>query len=79
MSLDWIELGEQGGFNDVLVAFALGYMLRVSSTDSGKRYKIEFVSVGGTTIFGNTDSRESAKEMARKRLRVMAVEYINYN
>jgi hypothetical protein len=74
MDLEWHDLDSKGGDNDVSVAFALGYMLRVTARSSGG-YKTEAVSVGGNESIGYCGERDAAQMQLEGWLKQKAKEW----
>jgi hypothetical protein len=59
--MDWYDLGVEGGDNDVSVAFALGYCLRVVKRFDNKGYNTQVLSISGLEIIGFTHDRDAAQ------------------
>jgi hypothetical protein len=76
MRLDWHDLDDKGGDNDVSVAFALGYMLRVTARSDGG-YRTEAVSVGGSETLGYCRERDAAQMQIEGWLNLKAKDYLS--
>lgn len=59
--MDWYDLGVEGGDNDISIAFALGYCLRVVKRSDNLGYSTQALSISGLEIIGFTHDRDAAQ------------------
>lgn len=75
--LDWKDLDDKGGDNDISVAYALGYCLRVVKRGDGHGYNFSALSVYGEEFIGFAHDKDASQMQAEGWLKQKAKGYIS--